>query len=129
MTCRELHREAAELRSERNVCAEDFEVFSADDGDVHRVRYQSALERSGDLLRDDDPGPVLRFFGRGREVGRDDDVVELEQRAGVRLRGEDVECGAADLAALESFEERVLVDQLATCSVYDPDTVPHLRER
>src|SRR4029453_11923494 len=74
-------------------------------------------------------GPVLRFFGRGREVGRDDDVVELEQRAGVRLRGEDVECGAADLAALESFEERVLVDQLATCSVYDPDTVPHLRER
>ena len=32
------------------------------------------------------PGAVLRLLGRGGEVRRDDDVVELEQRARVRLR-------------------------------------------
>ena len=40
------------------------------------------FERRHDLLGDDHAGAVLRLVGRGGEVRRDDDVVELEQRAG-----------------------------------------------
>ena len=97
----ELHREAAELRGERDVRAERLELLRADHGDVHRVRHEPAVERRGDLLGDDHAGAVLRLVGRGREVRRDDDVVELEQRARVGLRREDVERCARDLAGLE----------------------------
>ena len=44
---------------------------------------------------------------------------ELEQRAGVRLLGEDVERGAGDLPALERLDERLLVDELAARDVDD----------
>ena len=60
---------------------------------------------------------------------RDDDVVELEQRARVRLGREDVECGASDLARAERLEERVLVDELAARGVDESDAVTHPRER
>ena len=61
-------------------------VLGGDGGHVDGVRDDPALERGGDLLRDDHAGAVLRLLGRGGEVRRDDDVVELEQRARVRLR-------------------------------------------
>ena len=83
-----------------------------------------------DLLGGDDPGAVLRLGGRGAEVRRDDDVVALEQRVlGERLRREDVERRAADLARLEPGEQRVEVDQLAAGAVDDPHAVAHLRDR
>ena len=44
------------------------------------------------------PGPILRLVGRGGQVRRDDDVVELEQRARVGLLREDVERRARELA-------------------------------
>ena len=59
---------------------------------------------------------------------RDDDVVELEQRARVRLVGEDVERRARDLARAQSLDERRLVDELAARRVDDPNTVTHLGE-
>ena len=52
-----------------------------DDRDVDRVRDEPAFERGDDLLGDDHAGAVLRLVGRGGEVRRDDDLVELEQRA------------------------------------------------
>ncbi len=126
---RELHREAAELRGERDVRAEHLEVLRADRRDVHRVRDEAAVERGGDLLGDDDAGAVLRLSRRGGEMRRDDDVVELEQRARVRLGREDVERRACDLAALERLEQRVLVDELAACGVDEAHAVAHTRER
>ena len=84
-TVRKLHRDAAEPRRERHVRPEHLEVVGADHRDVDGVRDQAALERRGDLLGDDHAGAVLRLPGRRREMRRDDDVVELEQRAGIGL--------------------------------------------
>ena len=60
---------------------------------------------------------------------RDDDVVELEQRARVRLGREDVERRARDLAAPQRLEQRVLVDELAAGGVDEPHAVAHPCER
>ena len=60
---------------------------------------------------------------------RQDDVVELEQRARVRLLREDVERCGRDLPGLQRIDERGLVDQLAARRVDDAHTVAHPRER
>ena len=60
---------------------------------------------------------------------RDDDVLELEQRARIRLGRIDVERCRGDLAALQSDEQRVLVHELAACRVDDAHAVAHLRDR
>ena len=99
------------------------------DGDVDRVRDEAAVERRDDLLGDDHAGPVLRLVGGGGEVRRDDDVVELEQRAVVRLLREDVERGAGELAGAQRLDERLLVDQLAARGVDQARAVVHLRDR
>ena len=57
---------------------------------------------------------------------RDDHVVELEQRAGVRLLGEDVERGGGHLARAKRFDERLLVHELASGGVDDAHAVFHL---
>ena len=72
---------------------------------------------ASDLLGDDHARAVLRLVGGGGEVRRHDDIVELEQRTRVRLRREDVERGARDLAGLQRGDERVLVDELAAGGV------------
>ena len=48
---------------------------------------------------------------------RDHDLVELEQRARVRLGGEDVERGAGELARADRLDQRVLVDERAARGV------------
>src|SRR5205814_1679415 len=57
-----------------------------------------------------------------------DDVVELEQWPGVRLRREDVECGTTELSLPKSIDECVLVDQLAARRIDDARAVAHLRK-
>ena len=54
--------------------------------------------------------------------------VELEQRARIRLLGEDVERCAADLPGAERLDERLLVHELATRGVHDHDPVLRRRE-
>ena len=54
---------------------------------------------------------ILRLVGGGGEVRRHDDAVEPEQRAVVRLRGEDVERSTRELAGGERLGQRLLVDQ------------------
>ena len=129
MAAGELDREASQLGGERDVRAEQLEILGADDRDVERVRDEPALERCDDLLGDDHARSVLRLLGRGGEVGRHDDVLELEQLAGVRLGREDVERGARDLPVPDGLRERALVDELAAGGVDDPDAVAHLGER
>ena len=82
-----------------------------------------AVERRSDLLGDDDPCPVLRLLSRRTQVRGHDHVVELEQRAGVRLLREDVECCACDLSRPERLGQSILVDELPASSVHDPDAV------
>ena len=65
------------------------------------------------------PARSCASLGRGGEVRRDDDVVELEQRPRVRLLGEDVERRAGDLAGAERLDQRLLVDELAAGGVDD----------
>ena len=60
---------------------------------------------------------------------RHDDVVEREQRPVVRLRREDVESGAGELAGLECLDERLLVDQRPAGGIDDACAVLHLRDR
>ena len=107
----------------------DSSSSATDHRDVDRVRDEAAFERRRDLLRDDHARAILRLVGRGREMRRDDDVVELEQRPGVRLLREDVERGARDLARLQRRHECGLVDQLAARGVDQAHAVAHLRER
>ena len=125
----ELDREPAELRGERDERPEHLEVGGVDDRDVDRVRDEAALERGDDLLGDDHARAVLRLVGRGGEVRRDDHLVELEQRAGVRLGGEDVERGAGELAGADRLGERLLVDERAAGGVDEARAVAHLRDR
>jgi hypothetical protein len=83
------------------------------------------------LLDDLERDALLRFFGRGAEVGREDDAVELEQRVlrGHRLLDEDVERDAAELAALEAADERPFVVHAAARAVHEQDALLHLRDR
>ena len=124
----ELDRECAELRGERQERAEEADLVRGHRRDVDRVRDHAALESGGDLLGHDHARAVLSLLGRGGEVRRDDDVVEREERPGVRLLGEDVERGAGDLAGAERLDERLLVDELATGGVDELDPVLRRRE-
>ena len=125
----ELHRQAPERRRERDERAEDLEILRADRGDVDRVRDERALQRGGNLLGDDQPGSVLRLLRRGGEMRRHDHVVELEQRACVRLRVEDVERCGRDPAGAQRIEQGGLVEQLPARGIDDADAVAHRRER
>ncbi len=99
-------------------------------GDVHGVGDHASGERRLDLLGGDDPRPVLRLGGRSAQMGRHDHVTALEEgMLGERLRREDVQGGAADLAGLQPVEQRVEVDQLAAGAVDDPHAVAHPRDR
>ena len=97
----ELDREPAELGGKRDERAQHLEVGPVDDRDVDGVRDEPSFERGHHLLRDDHTRAVLRLVGRGSEVRCDDNTVELEQRAVVRLLGEDVEGGAREFAGGE----------------------------
>ncbi len=125
---RELAGERGEVGGERQERSERLEVLRRDGRHVDGVRDEPALERGRDLLGDDHAGAVLRLLGRRAEVRRDDDVLVLEQRPGVRLGGEHVDRGARDLAGVERLEERVLVDELAARDVDDADPVLRRRE-
>ena len=108
---------------------EELEILGPDDRDVDGVRDQPALERRYHLLRDDQPRAVLRLLGRRGQVRRHDDVLELQQLARVRLRREDVERGACDLALAHRGGERLLVDELPARRVHDPHARPHPLDR
>ena len=126
---RELHRDASELRGERDERPEHLEVGLVDDRDVDGVRDDAAVESGDDLLGDDDARAVLRLVGRGGEVRCDDDLVEPEQRPVVGLAREDVERRAGELAGRDRLRERLLVDERAARSVHEPGAVPHVRDR
>ena len=126
---RERHREPRELRGEGDEWAEHLELARVDDGNVDRRAHDLARERRRDLLGDDDARPILRLGGRSCEVRRDHHLRELEQRPGVRLRREHIECGARDLPRANGVGERLLVDEPAPSGVDDAHTVLHLRER
>ena len=127
-TACDLHRQPPERGRERDVRAEQLHVLGADRGDVDRVRDELALEGGRDLLGDDHAGAVLRLLGGRRQVRRDDDVVELEQRPRVRLGREDVERRSGDVAGAEGVQQRVLVHQLAAGGVDDAHARLHARE-
>ena len=86
--------------------------------DVDGVGHQLAGQREPDRPGDRDAGLLLRLVGRGAEVRRGHDVVELEERAvGARLGREHVEAGSGDPALLERGVERGLVDDAAAGGV------------
>ena len=84
-----------------------------------------ALQRSSNLLGDDQAGAVLRLVGRRREVRGHDDVRRLKKRARVRLLDEDIDRCSCDLARLERGDKGGLVEQLAARRVDDPHSVAH----
>ena len=126
---RERHGEPSELGRERDERCERLEVSLVDDGDVDGRAHDLAVERGDDLLGDDDARAILGLGRRAREVRRDDDLREPEQRAGVRLGLEDVERGPCDLPRPDRLLERRLVHETAARGVHDADAVLHLRER
>ena len=125
----ERHGDPPELRGKRDEGPQHLEVGLVDDGDVDGVRDDPSVERGHDLLGDDHARPVLCLVGGGSEVGRDDDLVELEQRAGVRLGREDVERCARELPRPDRLEERLLVDERAAGRVHEARAVPHPGDR
>ena len=60
---------------------------------------------------------------------RDDHVVELEQRALVRLLRVDVDRGRSELAGAQRLDQRLLVDELAPRGVDHPRAVGQLGDR
>ena len=99
------------------------------DGMLTAFVTSAALERGDHLLGHDHAGPVLRLLGRGGQVRRGDDVVELEQRAVVRLLGVDVDRRRGELAGAQRLDQRLLVDELAAGGVDHPRAVGQLGDR
>src|SRR5690606_17262580 len=65
--------------------------------DIDRVGDEVTGEREADRAGDSPTGLLLRLVGGRPEVRRDDDGLELEERArGRRLLGEDVEACTGD---------------------------------
>ena len=74
--------------------------------DVHRPRHEVTGERQLHHVRDRVAGLVLRLARRRPEVGRDDDLLELEQRRlGRRLLLEHVERGSGDDTIANALSE------------------------
>ncbi len=91
--------------------------------DVDRVGHQLARQREPHRPGHRDAGLLLGLVGRGAQVRRRDDVLQLEQRAvGARLLGEHVEAGGRDPPLLERGVQRGLVDDPAARGV-DQDEV------
>ena len=88
-----------------------------------------AVERGDDLLGDDHACPVLRLVGRGREMRRDDDLVEPEQRPLYGSVENTSSAAPGELPRLERLDEGVLVDERAARGVDEPRAVPHPRDR
>jgi hypothetical protein len=98
--------------------------------DVDGVGHQLAGQREAHRTSDRHAGLLLRLVGRGAEVRRDDDRLELEQRRlGGRLGREHVDAGAGDPALLERQGERVLVDDATARGVDDAHLGLHLAQR
>ena len=125
---RKRRREPAEARRQRDERAEHLEVGLLDDGNVDRRRHETALERRYDLLGDHHARAILGLGRRGREMRRDDHLLQLEELAGVRLRLEHVERCSGDGARPDRGDECGLVDELASRRVHDPHAWPHARE-
>ena len=78
----------------------------------------------------DDAGLLLGLLGRGAEVRRHDDRLELEERRlGGRLLGEDVETGAGHPTVADRVGQGQLVDDAAARRVDDPHGRLDLLER
>ncbi len=117
---RERGEDAAELLGQRDARAHVLGDDAA--GDVDGVRHELAGQRQPHRPGDRDAGPLLGLVGRGAEVGRDDDVVQLEERGvGAGLLGVDVEAGGGDAALLERGVEGGLVDDAAAGGVDEDD--------
>ena len=76
--------------------SESFQLLGRDGGDIYRLTDGAFEQEIRDLIRDIDRDLNLRLLGRGAEMRRDDDGVELEQRiiGGGRLFDEDIQRGA-----------------------------------
>ena len=109
---------------QRDERAEHLHVLRADRRDVDRGRDDAAGERGDDLLGGLHAGAVLRLGGRGAEVRRDDDVGVAEQRVlGDRLRAEDVQRRAGDLAGVQRGLQVGVDDEPAAGDVDDAHAV------
>jgi len=86
---------------------------------VQCVRDRLADQRGVDLCGRRGRDVLLGGLRRGTEVGRDDDIVVLEQRRVRRERflGEDVDRRAGEGAVLDLGGQRVLVDDAAAGAV------------
>ena len=105
--------ELAELARQRQEGPEHRERLGAQGGDVDRRGDHAAGEGRRHLLGDDDARAVLGLLRRGPQVGRHDHARHAEERAlGHGLLREDVDAGAAEVAALERLDQRLLVDHV-----------------
>ena len=97
--------------------------------EVHGVAddafLQKIAQRGGGLAAD----LFLRLFRRRGDVRRGDDLRQQREAPVLRrLRVEDVEPGARDVALFDGVGQRRLVDQLAARCIDDADALLALRE-
>ncbi len=125
----QLHGQPAQSGGKRNEWAEHVQVLGPDGGDVDGVRDHLPLQRRHHLLGHDHPCPVLGLAGGGGEMGRDDDIVQLQEGAGVGLVGEHVQGRRRHLARAQGRHQRLLVYQAAPSGVDDARPIFHSRQR
>src|SRR5258705_3937183 len=92
----------------------------------HRLAAQPMTEVGDKHLR----AAVFIARGCGRGMRRHHDIGQIPQRRirRQRLLPECVDRGAAEMPALNRFEERCLVDDVAACDVDEPCTFAHALE-
>ena len=113
-----LGHEQAEAIGQVEVAANRVQRFGVDGGHVDGVADFALGEVVDQQLDGFDGDLRLGLFGAGAEVRRAEDVGHAEERAvGAGLFDEDVEGDAADLAALESFDEGFFVVDAAAGGV------------
>ena len=123
----ELGQQQAQPVGHVQIAAQVGQNLGIDRREIHRV-----ADRAGGQIIDQQVDPFdrhlgLGFFGAGPQVGRAQHVRHAEQRAGrAGLAGINVERHAAQLAALQPFDQRRFVVDAAAGTVDQPHALAHL---
>ena len=123
---RDLGDKASHLLGKLGIGCEHLRQVGRDHRGVDHVFRRPAFEDFDALLCNRDCHVELRLDRACPEMRGDDDLVEGQERGFGRGLGlEDIERCTGNLAALDRIVERLLIDDAATGTVDDPDTVFH----
>jgi hypothetical protein len=101
----------------------DCQGFRIETGHVHCIANGAFEQRSANRVRDLNPDALLCFRGGSAEMGSKNKIGRVPQRriGWKRFSFKDVQCRGGHMPILQSFPERVFVDQAAARAINNAD--------